>query len=196
MLIYKIKAMKRSVIFTLSMLSSILCSISLFAQTGSGSAVQLDGYDFSTFTINGFEVAGPEYTEQDIIRVFGQPDTVLYEFGRTYMYERKIKILNKEVGTGDYYIQITLPGSSGPIIGAFAADTSSVMNGYIRVGDPVLKVYDMGGRFKDNKSNFKGDGSGYIWWCPSGWGNADWIVCPEISYDNDGKITSFGIWTL
>ena len=27
-------------------------------------------YDFSTFTINGFEVAGPEYTEQDIIRVF------------------------------------------------------------------------------------------------------------------------------
>jgi len=166
-----------------------------FAQEPDGQADAVQ-YDFSTFTINGFEVAGPEYTEQDIIRVFGQPDTVLYEFGRTYMYERKIKILNKEVGTGDYYIQITLPGSSGPIIGAFVADTSSVMNGYIRVGDPVLKVYDMGGRFKDNKSNFKGDGSGYIWWCPSGWGNADWIVCPEISYDKDGKITSFGIWTL
>ena len=187
--------MKYVTIILMSVLSSILCNISLFAQTGSGSAGQLDGYDFSSFTITGLEMAGPEYTEQDIIRVFGQPDSVLYEFGRTYMYERKIKVLNKEVGTGDYYIQITLPGNSGPIIGAFVADTSSVMNGYIRIGDPISKVYDMGGRFKDNKSMFN-DGSGYIWWCPSGWGNADWIVCPEITYDKDGKITSFGIWTL
>ena len=91
MLIYKIKAMKRSVIFTLSMLSSILCSISLFAQTGFDSVGQFDGYDFSTFTINGLEVGGPEYTEQDIIRAFGQPDTVEFdEFGYTYLYEKKI----------------------------------------------------------------------------------------------------------
>ena len=190
----KIKAMKRSVIFSaLSVLSSILCSISLFAQTGSGSAVQLDGYDFSTFTINGFEMAGPEYTEQDIIRVFGQPDSVGYEFGKSYLYERKTKILNREVGTGDYYIQITLSGNPGSIICAFFADTSSVMNGYIRVGDPVSKVYDMGGDFF--KSEW-GDKEGSIYWRPSGWGNADWIVCPEITYDKDGKITSFGICVL
>ena len=84
--------MKRSVIFTaLSVLSSILCSISLFAQSGFDSAGQFDGYDFSTFTINGLEVGGPEYTEQDIIRAFGQPDTVEFdEFGYTYLYEKKI----------------------------------------------------------------------------------------------------------
>ena len=83
--------MKFITIILMSVLSSILCSISLFAQTGSGSAVQLDGYDFSTFTINGLEMAGPEYTEQDIIRVFGQPDSVEFnEFGYTYLYEKKI----------------------------------------------------------------------------------------------------------
>ncbi len=83
--------MKFITIILMSVLSSILCSISLFAQTGSGSAVQLDGYDFSTFTINGFEMAGPEYTEQEIIRVFGQPDSVEFdEFGYTYLYEEKI----------------------------------------------------------------------------------------------------------
>ena len=48
-------------------------------------------YDFSTFTINGLEVGGPEYTEQDIIKAFGQPDTVEFdEFGYTYLYEKKI----------------------------------------------------------------------------------------------------------
>ena len=149
-------------------------------------------YDFSTFTINELEVGGPEYTEQDIIRAFGQPDSVWYEFEgaeKTYMYERKIKVLNKEVGTGDYYTQITLMSNPGSIICAFVADTSSVMNSYIRVGDPASKVYDMGGRVKD-------DGSGHIRWCPSGLGNADWIVCPEITYDKDGKITSFGICIL
>lgn len=83
--------MKFITIILMSVLSSILCSISLFAQTGSGSAVQLDGYDFSTFTINGLEVGRPEYMEQDIIRAFGQPDTVEFdEFGYTYLYEKKI----------------------------------------------------------------------------------------------------------
>ena len=59
-----------------------------FAQEPDGQADAVQ-YDFSTFTINGFEVAGPEYTEQDIIRVFGQPDSVGYEFGKSYLYERK-----------------------------------------------------------------------------------------------------------
>ena len=48
--------MKYITIILMSVLSSILCSISLFAQTGSGSVGQLEGYDFSTFTINGLEV--------------------------------------------------------------------------------------------------------------------------------------------
>ena len=83
--------MKFITIILMSVLSSILCSISLFAQTGSDSVGQFDGYDFSTFTINGLEVGGPEYTEQDIIRAFGQPDTVEFdEFGYTYLYEKKI----------------------------------------------------------------------------------------------------------
>ena len=90
--------MKYITVILMSVLSSILCSISLFAQTGSGSAGQFDGYDFSTFTINGLEMAGPEYTEQDIIRAgpeyteqdiiraFGQPDSVeLGEFGYIFL---------------------------------------------------------------------------------------------------------------
>ena len=78
--------MKYITVILMSVLSSILCSISLFAQTGFDSAGQFDGYDFSTFTINGLEMAGPEYTEQDIIRAFGQPDSVeLGEFGYIFL---------------------------------------------------------------------------------------------------------------
>ncbi|WP_143822439.1 MULTISPECIES: hypothetical protein [unclassified Muribaculum] len=187
--------MKRSVIFTaLSVLSSILCGISLFAQTGFDSVGQFDGYDFSTFTINGLEVGGPEYTEQDIIRAFGQPDTVEFdEFGYTYLYEEKIKILNKEMGTGSYSVQITLFNNPGPITCVYIADETCLINGYIRVGDRISKAYEMGGRFQDYKFDFN-DGSGYVMWCPSGWGNADWIVCPKITYDKDGIIASFSIW--
>ena len=77
----------------MSVLSSILCSISLFAQTGSGSAGQFDGYDFSTFTINGLEMGGPEYTEQDIVRTFGQPDTVMFdEFGYIFIDHKSLLI--------------------------------------------------------------------------------------------------------
>ena len=100
----------------MSVLSSILCSISLFAQTGSGSAGQFDGYDFSTFTINGLEIGGPEYTEQDIVRTFGQPDTVMFdEFGYIFL-------IGRDLENCRYAAEITLYSKpKGPIMTAYAA---------------------------------------------------------------------------
>ena len=62
-------------------------------------------YDFSTFTINGLEIGGPEYTEQDIIRAFGQPDSVeLGEFGCTYIMLKEASSIPKNyIPTGGIY---------------------------------------------------------------------------------------------
>ena len=60
-----------------------------FAQEPDGQADAVQ-YDFSTFTINGFEVAGPEYTEQDIIRVFGH----IYTRGKPrFLIEKSVQVI-------------------------------------------------------------------------------------------------------
>ena len=188
--------MKRSVIFTaLSVLSSFLCSISLFAQTGFDSAGQFEGYDFSTFTINGLEMAGPEYTEQDIIRAFGQPDTVMFdEFGYTYTYFFESDISSVQYGNA---AEITLYSKpKGPIMTAYVFDDKYIVNGFIRVGDHISKVYEMDGDFSNTQ--YHKNRAGAIFWRPTGtgWKNVEFFNCPEFTYDEDGVITSIGFWSF
>ena len=187
--------MKRSVIFTLSMLSSILCSISLFAQTGFDSAGQFDGYDFSTFTINGLEMAGQEYTEQDIIRAFGQPDTVEFdEFGYTYTYFFESDV---SASAYKYAADITLLYKpKGPIMTAYVYDRKYIVNGFIRVGDPISKVYEMDGDFSN--THYNKNRAGAIFWRPTGtgWENVEFFNCPKFAYNEDGVITSIGFWSF
>ena len=188
--------MKRSVIFTaLSVLSSFLCSISLFAQTGFDSAGQFEGYDFSTFTINGLEMAGPEYTEQDIIRAFGQPDTVMFdEFGYTYTYFFESDISSVQYGNA---AEITLYSKpKGPIMTAYVFDDKYNVNGFIRVGDHISKVYEMDGDFSNTQ--YHKNRAGAIFWRPTGtgWKNVEFFNCPEFTYDEDGVITSIGFWSF
>ena len=75
--------MKNTIIKSfLTLLSVLLCNTVILAQVTAIKDQRINDYeppqfealDFSTFTINGLEMAGPEYTEQDIIRAFGQPD--------------------------------------------------------------------------------------------------------------------------
>lgn len=187
--------MKYITIILMSVLSSILCSISLFAQTGSGSVGQLEGYDFSTFTINGLEVGGPEYTEQDIIRAFGQPDTVEFdEFGYTYTYFFESDV---SASAYKYAADITLLYKpKGPIMTAYVYDRKYIVNGFIRVGDPISKVYEMDGDFSN--THYNKNRAGAIFWRPTGtgWENVEFFNCPEFTYDEDGVITSIGFWSF
>ena len=82
--------MKNTIIKSfLTLLSVLLCNTAILAQVtviNDNEPPQFEALDFSTFTINGLEMAGPEYTEQDIIRAFGQPDSVeLGEFGYIFL---------------------------------------------------------------------------------------------------------------
>ena len=59
-----------------------------YAQSDNVASEIVSDYDFSTFTINGLVMAECEYSEQDIITAFGEPDSVEYgEFGYSYNYK-------------------------------------------------------------------------------------------------------------
>ena len=128
---------------------------------------QFEALDFSTFTINGLEMAGPEYTEQDIIRVFGQPDTVMFdEFGYTYTYFFESDISSVQYGNA---AEITLYSKpKGPIMTAYVFDGKYNVNGFIRVGDPISKVYEMDGDFSNTQ--YHKNRAGAIFWRPTGTG--------------------------
>ena len=183
--------MKYVTIILMSVLSSILCNISLFAQTGFDSAGQFEGCDFSTFTINGLEMAGSEYTEQDIIRAFGQPDTVMFdEFGYIFL-------IGRDLENCRYAAEITLYNKpKGPIMTAYVFDGKYIVNGFIHVGDPISKVYEMDGDF--SSTQYHKNRSGAIFWRPTGtrWENVEFFNCPEFTYDEDGVITSIGFWSF
>ena len=154
---------------------------------------QFEALDFSTFTINGLEMAGPEYTEQDIIRAFGQPDTVMFdEFGYTYTYFFESDISSVQYGNA---AEITLYSKpKGPIMTAYVFDGKYIVNGFIRVGDHISKVYEMDGDFSNTQ--YHKNRAGAIFWRPTGtgWENVEFFNCPEFTYDEDGVITSIGFW--
>ena len=182
------------IIFAAMLSATIFCN-DLYAQNKHDLLTGLDEHDFSTFTINGLVIGGPEeYTEQDIIDAFGQPDSVYFDYGvgYVYLYGMKVSSAKKDyVPVGEYSISLSMLNKTDIISSIAVFDESSLVNGYIRVGDPISKVYDMGGRF--HKADY-GGGKGAVYWCPSGWGNADWIVCPEFNYNANGIITYISCW--
>ena len=88
--------------------------------------------------------------------------------------------------------EIAVFNRHGPIVGVYIVDDGFVINGYIEVGDPISKVYDLGGKFKTHDY---GDGDGGILWCPPGRSD-DWIVCPEFTYNENGIIDSISFWSF
>ena len=130
--------MKNTIIKSfLTLLSVLLCNTAILAQVtviNDNEPPQFEALDFSTFTINGLEMAGPEYTEQDIIKAFGQPDTVEFdEFGYTYTYFFESDISSVQYGNA---AEITLYSKpKGPIMTAYVFDGKYNVNGFIRVGE-------------------------------------------------------------
>jgi len=196
--------MKNTIIKSfLTLLSVLLCNTVILAQVTAIKDQRINDYeppqfealDFSTFTINGHEMAGPEYTEQDIIRAFGQPDTVMFdEFGYTYTYFFESDISSVQYGNA---AEITLYSKpKGPIMTAYVFDGKYIVNGFIRVGDHISKVYEMDGDFSNTQ--YHKNRAGAIFWRPTGtgWENVEFFNCPEFTYDEDGVITSIGFWSF
>ena len=191
--------MKNTIIKSfLTLLSVLLCNTAILAQVtliNDNEPPQFEALDFSTFTINGLEMAGPEYTEQDIIRAFGQPDTVEFdEFGYTYTYFFESDV---SASAYKYAADITLLYKpKGPIMTAYVYDRKYIVNGFIRVGDPISKVYEMDGDFSNTQ--YHKNRAGAIFWRPTGtgWENVEFFNCPKFAYNEDGVITSIGFWSF
>ena len=65
------------------------------------------------------------------------------------------------------------------------------VNGYIRVGDPVTKVYDMGGKTLEDNDRHR------IYWAPEGRPDEPWIewdCYPAFYYDDNGIITKIALY--
>ena len=183
--------------------------ISMFAQDIS-EQVNIKEYDFSGFNVNGLEIGDYNklYSEQDIIVAFGQPYSISFDPGLGYLYDFGEDISEDKTDTQgilkngrihtvglSFLCGYFNDDSCGPIPAIDIWDRNScIVNGFIRVGDNVDKVKQMGGRCIEYDYGDSSRFAGELIWCPSGWGNADWIVCPKFYFDSNRKIVLISIW--
>ena len=149
-------------------------------------------YDFSSQRLNGLEV-GNFYTEEQFVEAFGEPDYIQVVIHNYFVYVRNVTssaaeriedsigfVSNKD---GEYRIDTY-----------FIFSDQIVFNDYIRVGDHVSKVFDMGGTTLECKYE---DGSGFIVWGPfedTGNNQVDWTLYPAFHYDENGIIEFFELY--
>ena len=158
-------------------------------------------YDFSRITVNGLEL-DKYYSRSQIIQALGEPDNednVIYHYfcyssevlsheepsddsslGRG---EKRTRILEDEFGLSD------LSPSSDWKFSVFMLESDRfAVNGYVRVGDHVSKVRDMGGAVRNFSDE---DGGGRLYWYPVIETLSDGSLwhCPAFHYDKDGTIT-------
>ena len=158
-------------------------------------------YDLSSVSINGLDTY-KIYTREQIIDALGEPDeedNVIYNYlvYRTTMVMAPasgdfslsdVKAARKvSDGIGYDYI-----GNDSVKICVFTLNSDRfAVNDYIRVGDPVSKVYDMGGKtlMEEDRSR--------IYWAPEGSPDEPWIewdCYPAFYYDNNGTITKIELY--
>ena len=134
------------IIFAAMLSATIFCN-DLYAQNKHDLLTGLDEHDFSTFTINGLVIGGPDrYTEQDIIDAFGQPDSVEHsgDFGTTFIYKKREADKPEQYEAFRYCrAEISVWPPKNIIRVAYVFDESFLINGYVRVGDPISKAMEM-----------------------------------------------------
>ena len=180
-----------------------LLSAAAAAMTAAGiltaAAQDTQQYDFSTIRINGLEV-DKAYTREQIIEALGEP-SIEDEHG--YYYFTYISTLvmapavdttrtfraAKEVADGFGYIRKN--GDTLRFQVFFITSDRFAVNDYIRVGDPVTKVYDMGGQTMEEEDRSR------IYWAPEGSPEEPWIewnCYPAFYYDDNGIITDIELY--
>lgn len=182
-----------------------LLSAAAAAMTAAGiltaAAQNTQQYDFSSVSINGLDTY-KIYTREQITDALGEPDeedNVIYNYlvYRTTMVTAPasgdfslsdVKAARKvSDGIGYDYI-----GNDSVKICVFTLNSDRfAVNDYIRVGDHVSKVYDMGGKtlMEEDRSR--------IYWAPEGSPDEPWIewdCYPAFYYDNNGIITKIQLY--
>lgn len=161
-------------------------------------------YNFSTVRINGL-VLDKYYTIEQIIEALGEPDkedNVVYSY--LVYYTTKIMTPASNRIESDFNIAkrisdgIGFGGIHGRDSVRFCVFTLNsdrfAVNDYIRVGDPVSKVYDMGGSVRDIKNT---DGGGNLYWTPFVTDyieDEDLMYNPAFWYDKNGIITKIELY--
>ena len=160
-------------------------------------------YDFSSVNINGLDTY-KIYTREQIIEALGEPDeedNVIYNYlvYRTTMVMAPasgdfslsdVKAARKvSDGIGYDYI-----GNDSVKICVFTLNSDRfAVNDYIRVGDPVTKVYDMGGQTMEGDEKW----GRRLYWAPEGSPEEPWIewgCYPRFYYDDNGIITDIELY--
>ena len=171
-------------------LAALMLSVPLMAQT--------EGHDFSSVTLNGLSIYEP-HTKAELFSVFGDPDRT--DDG-VFLYDRVLPV-SRAAGAGGLSSGSEARRTVTDEIGYYAKEDGTIMidvffiysdriavNGFVRVGDPVSKVYEMGGTTQECTWR---DGSKYVYWAPEGSPDdpfIEWGCHPYFNYDSDGIITS------
>ena len=161
-------------------------------------------YDFSSIRINGLRLFR-EYTREQFIEALGVPDIeddVIYSYfvykgvqpptltaGNATPTDSKPRhTVSDEFGYGS-----CREGRMQFLVFIIKTDRYAI-NDYVRVGDPVEKVFDMGGATVDFPDE---DGGGLLYWSPY---HKDTIpeyelmYSPEFSYNENGLITKIMVY--
>lgn len=162
-------------------------------------------YDFSTIRLNGLDING-KYTREQLVAAFGEPDETSQAIHDCFVYNRrqstiiaKSSIGFQESGRENYDVEPSIIAideigyninNNGyyELSVFFIESDEIILNDYIKVGDSISKVGDMGGITLDGEYE---DGSKYKYWCPAGAydpSRIDWTLCPRFDYDTTGKI--------
>ena len=159
-------------------------------------------YDFSTVSINGLEL-DRYYTREQLIDALGVPDE---EDDVVYSYFVYNSTMAMAPASGDFSLSDVRAARNvvddfgfGGIHGrdsirfcVFTLNSDRfAVNDYIRVGDPVTKVYDMGGQTMEEEDRSR------IYWAPEGSPDEPWIewdCYPAFYYDDNGIITDIELY--
>ena len=186
-----------------------LLSAAAAAMTAAGiltaAAQDSQQYDFSTVSINGLEL-DRYYTREQLIDALGVPDEeddVVYSYfvynstmvmappsGDYSLSDAKaVRNVVDEFGIGSIYGQDSIKFC----VFTLTSDKFAV-NDYVRVGDHVSKVRDMGGTVKDTKN---ADGSRTLYWTPAVLAfieDGNLAYCPAFYYNKNGIITMIEVY--
>ena len=167
--------------------------------TGCCLSMSAQEYDFSRITVNGLEL-DKYYSRSQIIQALGEPDYINNVIYTDFVYCSEV-LSHEEpsddssLGRGETVVEEYRDvfgfgkGSSDWKFSVFMllSDRFAV-NGYVRVGDHISKVRDMGGAVRNLSDE---DGGGRLYWKPGTKPLSDEYLryYPAFHYDKDGTIT-------
>ena len=187
-------------------LSKLIICIIAIASAGILTAAAQDTlqYDFSAIRINGLEI-GKFYTREQYLEALGgQPyresdDAYHFLTYKTTMVfapaaDPELSDIRKAETKYDLFGYSAWQGYEGFSFDSFFIHSDKyAINDYVRVGDPISKVRDMGGTVMD--VNY--DGYKYLYWAPEGSPDdpqIEWGCYPRFGYDDNGIITEIELY--